>query len=206
MANNKIIIFMIIAVICCICSSIIGGGAAYYISQEESEEKSDKSGTGGGTTGGTGASGSTLTPAPIDWIDYDNFDLGQFDIGEGEIVSDYDACKAKCISDSTCYNIAFSKSDKKCWKKKPMEKSDVAYAFKAGTSMKTHSGKVDYPGFDMPGMPVKNTSLTDCSSKCLNDSSCQFINRVDNGDCWLKKLTPNNDRKVGFRIKGLTFT
>src|SRR6187455_1821677 len=127
MASNNIIIFAVIAVICCICFSVMGG-VGYYLSQGTATTSSPSppnpsppSPPSPSTAPNTTPSPSV--PAPIDWVDYDNLDLGGSDLANGSsVVSDYDACKASCLADPACYNIAFGKSNKMCWKKAPASK------------------------------------------------------------------------------------
>ena len=145
-------------------------------------------------------------PAALEWADYDNRDLAGYDLGAGVVVTDYAACKASCEADPACYNVAYGKSTKTCWKKAPGS-APVSYSFKTTDGkMKTLPGKVDYAGYDLPGMPLNGKSAAECAASCLSNTDCHWSSKVDDGRCFLHGLAPNNDRTFGFRMKGLTLS
>ena len=144
-------------------------------------------------------------PAALDWADYDNRDLAGYDLGAGVVVTDYAACKASCEADPACYNVAYGKSTKTCWKKAPGA-APTSYSFKSanGTMQLNPGKKIDYAGYDLPGMPLTGKSGVQCALACLDNNDCHWSSQVDDGRCFLHGLAPNNDRTFGFRMKGLT--
>jgi len=66
-------------------------------------------------------------------------------------------------------------------------------------SMKTYFYKdnKDIPGYDMPDMPILNSSISDCNNRCKNDINCKFwCYGKDNKYCWLKTTNTNTNKNI----------
>lgn len=161
----------------------------------------------------TSRSASTASSVPVvaalpDFVDFEDRDIGGFDIEQGTPVADLAACKQKCLGNPNCYSATFNSHDKNCWMKKPTPADKVYQGIKlADGSMKVYKGFNDYPGFDLNPLPVKNVeTMAACTDLCKGNPDCKFVNYVSSvKDCWLKRPNTVQGLYHSTRLTGMNF-